>query len=360
MKIVIRAGGVGTRLWPLSRNSRPKQFHALEGQRSLLQAAFDRVLPLVDVRDVYVSAPSALRDLLRAQLPELPEENLILEPARRDTAAAVGLESVIIAARAPGSVVASIGSDHVIGDDDGFRSLLTAASEAVEALPEHLLLLGVKPSRPETGYGYIQLGSELMSAAGQPVYEVAGFKEKPDAATATAYVESGDYLWNSNMFTWRVDTLLDLYERFKPEMTAALRQIQQAVDTPDFETVLERIYGGLERTAVDYAILEKAPRIAAMAADIGWADVGSWSALGDVLPADAQGNIVKGTARLVDCTNCTVVGGGERLKALIGLDGVVVVETPDAVLVCSKESAQAVKRLVEELGAEEALRRFVE
>lgn len=353
MKFVIRAGGVGTRLWPFSRQSRPKQFHAMAGAQTMIQDAVRRLAPIAEAADVHVSTGAGLVGLVREQLPELAAHQLIVEPALRNTGPAVGLECALLEARYPGCVIASLGSDHYIGKADEFCRLLQVAQETVGRHPDHLVMIGVKPVRPETGYGYIHKGALLEDVNSEPVYTVGGFKEKPDLQTAESYLRSGEYLWNSNMFVWKASTVLDLFERFEPDMYAGLQKIQQVVGTADEEKVIAEVYPTLDEVAVDNAIIEKAPKVATIEGDFAWGDIGSWAALTDVLPADENGNLFSGEVRSIDTKDVTAYGPSGKLIALVGVEGLVVVDTGDALLVCRKEEAQRVKDVLALLKGEE-------
>ena len=353
MKFVIRAGGIGTRLWPYSRQSKPKQFHAMAGQQTMLQDAVSRIGAIAADGDICVSTGVQMAGLVGEQLPSLSAEQLIVEPALRNTGPAVGLECALLEARFPGCVVASLGSDHYIGRADEFCRLLQVAEEALTAHPDYLFTLGVVPTRGETGYGYIRRGEVLEEVAGQAVYKVAAFTEKPDAATAADYVQSGQYLWNSNMFVWKAATVLELYARFEPEMYEGLMRIQAAVGTAEQEAVIAREYPLLKAIAVDNAIIERAEKVATIEADIDWGDIGSWAALTDVLPADDAGNLFAGEVVAVDVANSTVYGRAGKVVALIGVEDLVVVDTEDALLICRKEEAQRVKEVLARLQGED-------
>ena len=346
MKFVIRAGGFGTRLWPYSRTTRPKQFHRMVGERTMLQEAAHRIRPLADVRDLHVSTGSELVALVRNQLPELSETGLIVEPALRNTGPAVGLECVLLESRYPGCTVASLGSDHHIGRPDEFCRLLRAAGDAAEEDPDALFLLGVKPTRVDTGYGYIRKGGVAGRVDGEPVYSVARFREKPDAPTARRYVESGDYLWNSNMFVWKARTVLALFEQFEPELHRILMRIRAAAGTASEQDVIAREYPRMTEVAIDNAIIERAPRVAALEADIDWSDIGSWGALTDVLPVDTEGNLVSGEVLNLNSRDNTAYGVEGKLIALVDVEGLVVVDTPDALLICRRDRAQRVRDVV--------------
>ena len=359
MKFVIRAGGIGTRLWPYSRQSKPKQFHAMAGEQTMLQDAVGRIGPIAAPGDICVSIGAQMARLVETQLPLLPADQLIVEPALRNTGPAVGLECALLEARFPGCVVASLGSDHYIGRADEFCRLLQVADQALTAHPDYLFTLGVVPTRGETGYGYIRRGEMLEEVAGQPVYKVDAFTEKPDAATAAEYVESGQYLWNSNMFVWKAATVLELFARFEPEMHEGLMRIQAAVGTKEEEAVIAREYPQLKAVAVDNAIIERAEKVATIEADIDWGDIGSWAALTDVLPADEAGNLFAGEVVAVDVQHSTVYGRTDKVVALIGVEDLVVVDTEDALLVCKKEDAQRVKDVLERLQGEDKYGKYI-
>ena len=359
MKFVIRAGGIGTRLWPYSRQSKPKQFHAMAGEQTMLQDAVCRIEPIAAPGDIWVSTGVQMAGLVGEQLPALPAEQLIVEPALRNTGPAVGLECALLEARYPGCVVASLGSDHYIGRGEEFCRLLQVADEALKAHPDYLFTLGVVPTRGETGYGYIRRGEVLEEVAGQPVYKVEAFTEKPDAATAAEYVENGQYLWNSNMFVWKAATVLELFARFEPEMHEGLLRIQAAVGTLEEAAVIAREYPALKAVAVDNAIIERAEKVATIEADIDWGDIGSWAALTDVLPVDDTGNLLSGEVVTVDVANSTVYGRAGKVVALIGVEDLVVVDTEDALLICKKDEAQRVKEVLKRLRGEDKYRKYI-
>ena len=349
MKYVIRAGGVGTRLWPYSRSKRPKQFHAMAGGNSMIQDAVERIGPVASSEDIYVSTGAALQGLVGEHLPDLPAGHVIVEPALRNTGPAVGLECALLEARYPGCTVASLGSDHYIGRPDEFCRLLGAAEEAVEQHPDHLFMIGVKPSRVETGYGYIRKGAALCTARGETVFEAAEFTEKPDEETARHYLDTGEFLWNTNMFVWKASTVLDLFARFAPETHRGLMQIKEAVGSAEESDVIDAVYPGLAAVAIDNAIIEPAPHVATLEGALDWGDIGSWAALTDVLEADGEGNLFEGDVVAIDARDTTAYGRRDKLISLIGVDGLVVVDTEDVLLVCRKDDAQRVKELVDRL-----------
>ena len=346
MKFVIRAGGVGTRLWPLSRQNRPKQFHALTGEYTMLQEAVNRLNSLAKIDDLFVSTGVKLLHSVREQLPELPPENTILEPALRNTGPAVGLECALLEARFPGCTIASLGSDHHIGKPGEFCRLLKVAADALEDRPETLFVLGVKPTRADTGFGYIQKGDVIAKINNEPVYAVESFTEKPDAEAAKTYLESGQYLWNSNMFVWKARTMLDLFAKFEPEMYILFEQIGTAVKEGRETDVITEVYPQMKNIAIDHAIIERASDIATLQSDIDWSDIGAWGALTDVLPVDENGNLLHGNVLSLNAKNTTVYGGKDKIIALVDVENLIVVDTGDALLIVPRDGSQRVKDVV--------------
>ncbi len=358
MKIVIRAGGIGTRLWPFSRQQKPKQFHALVGNQTMIQESVSRVASLISPDDVYVSTGAGLEDVVGAQLPGLKSEHLIVEPALRNTGPAVGLECVLLEAQFPGCSIASLGSDHHIGKPEEFCRLLQVAANALEDHPDMLFTIGVKPTRVDTGFGYIQKGDVATTVNGEPVYKVAAFKEKPVEAIAKGYVESGQYLWNSNMFVWKARTVLDLFAQFEPEIYALLMKIQQAVGTERQNDVIREVYPQMPSIAIDNAIMERAKTGVTLEADIDWSDIGSWGAMTDVLATDAQGNLLNGDVLVLNAKNVTVYGAAKKVIALVDVENLIVVDTEDALLILPRDASQRVKDVVVALGQRKDGNRF--
>lgn len=345
MHIVIRAGGVGTRLWPVSRNHKPKQLHALTGSKTMIQEAIERVLDVVAPEQIYVSCNSNTEAVVRAELGAILEHNLIVEPALRDTAAAVGLETVMIAKHHPDAIIASLGSDHVIKDTKEFQRILKLAEATIQEHPDHILCIGIKPTHADTGYGYIELADGLSDE----VYNVRSFKEKPNEDVAKQFIAAGNYLWNANMFVWRADTLLKLYQAHMPAMYEQLMKIQAEPEQ------LGVLYPQLEKVAVDYAIIEKAEHILAIPGDFGWNDIGDWARLKDEMVAVEVENYSKGNHLDLGSKNTLVFSETNRLIATIGTTDLIIVDTGDALLVCDKYSSQKVKELVDQLKQQKRL-----
>jgi mannose-1-phosphate guanylyltransferase len=347
---VIPAGGAGTRLWPLSRAGHPKFLHALgTGGRSLIQATADRLRPMADFERILVVTGGAHAAAIARQLPELPEDNVIVEPGPRDSAPAIGLAAALLARRDPDAVMGSFAADHLVADPVAYEKVLRVAIDA--AADGHLVTIGITPTSPETGFGYIRCGSPLGTGGALSVEE---FKEKPSAEVARSYLESGKYVWNAGMFVWRVSAVLAEIERQLPELAAGLSRIAAAWDTARREEVLAETWPRLPRISIDHGVMEGAAArglVATVPGSFGWNDVGDWDTLATVLPGDTDGNVVTGGGSLVavDTKGAIVSAGSGRTIALLGLRDIVVVDTPDAVLVCPRDRSQQVKHIVDEL-----------
>jgi len=347
---VIMAGGSGTRFWPLSRSKRPKQFLALATERPLIVETFRRMKGLAAPKDTFVVCGKAHEKSVRTLLKALPRGNVIVEPAARNTAPAIGLATLHVAARDASGIVVVLPSDHHVADVPRFQQLLREAAEVAQA--GHLVTLGIKPSRPETGYGYIKVGAPLLAQS----HKVAAFVEKPDAATARKYLQRGDYLWNGGIFIFRADVMLQAIAAHMPELALGLDTLRGALRTQSYPRILAKVFPKLPSTSIDYGVMEKASDIAVVPAEFGWSDVGSFEALPEVRPADAQGNVVSGTGPVViDCQGCVVLGT-ERPVAVVGLTDMVVVDSGDALLVIPKQRSQDVRKAVEALRARKAER----
>jgi mannose-1-phosphate guanylyltransferase len=344
--IVILAGGSGTRLWPRSRQALPKQFLDLTGQGTMLQETVARLIPLVPAERLLVITNQQYVDLARRQVPELPADNIVGEPTPRGTAAAVGLGAVMAQHLRPDAIMASVHADHLILKPQRFRSALAAAAEVAER--GSLVTLGIQPTFAHTGLGYVGQGEALPAAGGHPVYRVVRFVEKPDLATAERFLAGGCHSWNSGLFAWRVDRILDEFSQHMPDLHAGLAEIGQALGTPAAEATLQRVFPTLPHQTIDYGIMERAADIAVLPVDIGWTDIGSWGTLLEVLDADEAGNVVRGPDPVftLDTSNTLIYTAG-RLVAAIGLENLVIVDSGDALLICPKERAEEVRHVVE-------------
>jgi mannose-1-phosphate guanylyltransferase len=346
---VILAGGGGTRLWPLSRIQQPKHLLSLCSERTLLHETCARVEPLVAPDRLMTITVADHVHEVREQLHTVPPENIVVEPQGRSTGPCVGLMATLIHKRDPDAIMISLHADHAIRDTEGFRHVLRAAIGA--AADGHLVTLGIVPTHPATGYGYIRRGDGLGQVEGHHVYRVECFTEKPDWETAQSFVQSGRYFWNSGIFVWQVSVILSEIRRLMPNLYAQLMEIEPALDTPRQTEVLERVWRDVRPVPVDIGIMERAEDVVVVPADIGWSDVGCWTSVADLSQADAHGNVAQGEHVVLDCRDTLVYSSG-RLVAALGLEGMVVVETQDAVLVCPKDRAQDVKQIVEQLKRE--------
>jgi len=350
---VIMAGGGGTRLWPLSRQSRPKQMLPIIGSQSLFQDAVQRLDGMFPVERIFVVTTAQMAQELQRQSPQIPQCNYLLEPQPRGTASVVGLAAIAINQIDPQAVIAILTSDHFIGNIDLFHQSLNSAFEV--ARQNHLVTLGITPTFPSTGYGYIQHGDVLGQFNQIEAYQVKQFKEKPDFETATQMLESGDFTWNSGMFVWQAATILDEFQRQMPDVYQQLQSIAAAWNSPRRQIVLEEIWSHIEINTIDYGIMEGALQVAVIPAEgLEWNDVGSWESLFEILPADDNGNILmtdsSSQAIIVDTKGTLIQAQGlQKLIVAIGVDDIVIVDTGDVLLVCKKDQAQKVRHAVNQI-----------
>jgi mannose-1-phosphate guanylyltransferase len=337
---LILAGGSGTRFWPLSRRSRPKQLLALEAERTLLQATFDRLRPLVDPDSIWVSTTRELVREVRRQLPQVAASQVVVEPEGRNTGPAIAWALYSMPEALRRGPVAVLPADHRVGDPHAFRAVLADAFAAAAKL-DLVITLGVVPRWPETGFGYLRLGAALPGGA---LRRVSRFVEKPSASRARHFVRSGSYLWNAGIFVFRGTTLLRLLKRLQPEMAAGLAELAAAPDR------LAELYPRLPSLSIDHAVMERLRSLATLPLDCGWSDLGSWAALAEVRPKDDQGNAVRGDVVAVDAVD-NLLYAERGTIAVVGVSGLVVVRTSDSVLVVPMERAQDVRRVIAELEA---------
>jgi mannose-1-phosphate guanylyltransferase len=347
---VIMAGGGGTRLWPLSRKSQPKQTLSFGRPRTLFQMAVDRLEGLIPTERILVVTVADQAVLLQAQHPGIPPENFLIEPMPRGTAAVVGLAAVALRARDPQAAMIVLAADHFIDNVPFFQSVLRAGLAVAQQ--DYLVTLGIRPTFAATGYGYIQYGETLGEFAGLPVFKALKFKEKPNQETAQQFIASGDHAWNSGMFLWTTRRILAEMEHTMPELAGKLAEIAQGWNTPARESLLQAIWPTIRPETIDFGVMEKAQQVAVIpAADLAWNDVGSWESLFDVLPGDESGNIVAGGEHVgIDTKNTLVLSEVPgRLVATIGVQDLIVIDTGEALLICSREQSQKVRQVVDEL-----------
>lgn len=344
---VIMAGGGGTRLWPLSRKGRPKQMLQLIGERTMFQLAVDRLEGLFPAERILVVTVAEQAAGLQAQCPEIPEENYLLESMPRGTASVVGLAAIDLIRRDPEATMAILTSDHYIEDVPMFQNLLSAAFDVAQR--GNLVTLGIVPTFPATGYGYVQRGQELGTFRGAAAYHALRFKEKPDTAKAKGMLARGDHYWNSGMFIWRADRILEEIRGLMPDLAGKLAEISEAWERADEKDVLQEVWPTIHPETIDYGIMEHAAQVAVLpATDLGWNDVGSWDSLFDVLPADENGNIVVQAKHFGLNTESSLIFGSssERLIVTVGVKDHIVVDTGDVVFICPRNDAQKVRELV--------------
>ena len=346
---VVMAGGSGTRFWPKSRRQRPKQLLRLYGDASMLQQTVARVAPLVPPERVLIVTGSDQVEPVRAQLPDLPAGNVVAEPCPRDTAPCVGLAAEIVAKRDPGGTMIVMPADHVIRPAETFLKTVRVALSVIDADPGAFVTFGIKPTHPETGYGYIERGESLGSPEGIALNAVAQFREKPDRATAERFLADGRFAWNSGIFLWRARAILDALAAHKPALASALDRVGRAWGTPEGPGVLADEFPKMEKVPIDKAVMEKADNVRVLEVVYDWNDVGDWRALSALVPPDADGNSTQGQVYTVETSNSIIVSEGGGLIATLGLDNVVIVQSGGATLVARKDQLDKLKGLVEGL-----------
>jgi len=340
---VILAGGWGERLWPMSTPTRPKQVLTLGGDRSLVGRTLDRVAPVAVPERVLVMTSAQIVGTIPAELSGVPVERIIAEPMRKNTAPAIALAAHLLSIEDEDAVMVVLPADHIIGDDEGFRRTIEAAADAANDL-RALVTLGITPSRPDTEYGYIEAGDAVGSGA----FRVRRFTEKPDEETAVRFLDAGGYYWNSGMFIWRADVFLEEVAEHLPDVASALARVTVPPGAPGFIQQMNAFYDASPSISVDYGIMERTRRALVVPADFGWDDVGAWSALGRVWAPDDRGNSAQGETVLLDSNDC--IAYAERgVVAAVGVEGLVVVHTPEATIVCPRERAREVRDLLEEV-----------
>jgi mannose-1-phosphate guanylyltransferase len=342
---VIMAGGSGTRFWPLSRSRIPKQLLNLTGDNTLIQKTINRISPIVKNKNIFIVTANSHVKKLREQIHDIPPKNIINEPFGRNTAPCIGLASIFIKKIDRRGVMVVLPADHIIKDEDAFRDIISAGVKVADER-DCLVTLGIKPSYPETGYGYIHAGEEFDKISGVRIFKVKRFIEKPDIDHAKRYIAGGDYFWNSGVFIWRVETILRMIKRFLPDLYDGLMYIEKAIGTKKERSAIRNIYSRIAAISIDHGIMEKAPDVAVIPCNTGWSDVGTWRALYDILDKDDFNNAVVGKYAGIDTKEC-VIHSPEKLVAAIGIKDLIIIASKDAVLICPKERAQDVKNIVE-------------
>ncbi|TNF54609.1 mannose-1-phosphate guanylyltransferase/mannose-6-phosphate isomerase [bacterium] len=342
---VIIAGGSGTRFWPLSRQETPKQLLNIGSKHhTLIQATVARLEPIIPFDHTYIVTNSNQMESINLQLLSMTgfswDKQFIVEPEAKNTAPAIGLAAVYLKQLNPDAIMVVLPSDHLIKNSKRFQRAVLLCAEAAEQ--GALVTMGITPDKPETGYGYIQCGKQVKRG----VYHVKEFKEKPDKVTAERYLRKSGYYWNSGMFIWKAGTILHAMKEYMPKLSAGLERVEKAFNTEKAKTTTKSVFSTIKPDSIDYGILEKAEEVVVVPANIGWSDVGSWNSLDQVLPVDTNNNVKKGNFISVDNQN-SILYSGDRLVAAVGLDNMIVVDTPDATLICPRDKAQEVRKIVD-------------
>ncbi|SDW82619.1 mannose-1-phosphate guanylyltransferase [Paenibacillus sp. PDC88] len=344
---VIMAGGKGERFWPKSRTNLPKQFLNISGSKSMIQQSIARLELLMDISQIFVVTNELYAELIKAQIPHLPHENIIIEPVGRNTAPCIGLASILIEEKFPDSTMVVIPSDHIIENEAGFIKILETAIQVAQD-NNNLVTLGIQPKYPETGYGYIQSTEEVTEINGLNVYKVNKFVEKPNLETAQAYLSAGNFYWNSGIFVWKTDTIRSYIRELMPDMHDIMETMKAGMKSGNREIVIRSEFKKMPDQSIDYGIMEKVKNIYVIPCVFGWDDVGSWTALERINELDDHGNVIKGNILNLDTKRCIIESNG-KLIATLGIEDLIIVDTEDVTLICTKDKAQEVKLLLKEL-----------
>lgn len=341
---VIMAGGVGSRFWPRSKEKSPKQLLNIFGDRTMIQETVSRLDGIVDKENIYILTNKVQKEEIIKQLPYIPPENIIDEPFGRNTAACIGLASIIIKSKAENALTIILPADHIIKDIEEFHKTIKQAAEFADK-SGGLVTIGIKPSRPETGYGYIQIEENEVA---NNVHKVYTFAEKPNYATAVRFIESGDFYWNSGMFIWRVDAVLNEIEKYMPDLFEGLNELTPALKTAGFNQKLVNVYGKLRNISIDYGIMEKSRNVYLTKGEFSWSDVGSWEEVYQLSDKDENGNAIVGNV-FTEMTVDSYIFSPEKFTSVIGVDNLIIINSDDALLVCRRDQSQEVKKIVDHL-----------
>lgn len=344
--IVIMAGGAGTRLWPLSRKNSPKQLQKLVGDKSMVQETFERLKKIVKPKNIYISTRiDCLKDL-KKQLPQIPQKNYIVEPVGRNTAPAMGLIAQYIYMHDRDAVVTTIASDHIVNNQKNFLNATLSAQEAISKNPTYVCTIGIKPTSAHTGYGYIEKDQVFAKINGQQVFKVKQFVEKPDLNTAKKYLDSRNFYWNASYFTWQAKNLLEILKKHQPDIYQHLQKLSRGLGTAQEKKVLEKEFSLMPELAFDY-IVEQLDKVLLIPADLGWDDIGSWASLLDIMQNITKKEVIERGKHLGIDNKNILVYAQDKLVTTIGLENVIIIDTPDVVLVCDKNRSQDVKKIVD-------------
>lgn len=342
--VVIMAGGVGSRFWPRSKQENPKQLLKIFGDNTMIQDTVNRLDGLVKEENIYIITNQIQKQKVVEQLNNLPKENIIAEPFGKNTAACIGLASVLINKKNNDAITVILPADHLIQDVENFQNTIKRAAKFASE-NDSLVTIGIKPTRPETGYGYIQFLDEEIS---EGIYKVQTFAEKPNLSTAKRFLKSGDFLWNSGMFIWKTSTIIEEIKFYLPDLYEGLKKIESSIDSNDFNEVLTNVYGQLISVSIDYGIMEKSSKVFLTKGDFAWSDVGSWEEVYQLSKKNVDGNATSGNVYTTKTTD-SYIYSPKKFVAAVGLEGMIVIDTDDALLICSRDHAQDVKLVVDYL-----------
>lgn len=342
---IIMAGGSGTRFWPESRKKRPKQLLRIISDKTMVRATAERILPEISFDRIMIVTTEAYAEEIKRELPEVSDTMIVAEPQGRNTAPCIALAAYKIAKQDPDAVLVILPADHLIANQDAFLKVLRRAYQ-VASSNDYLITFGIVPTCPETGYGYIELGREISKIRSESLFHVKRFVEKPDLVTAKRYLAEENYLWNSGMFVWKAFTIIRSFEEHLPSISRAMESILPMLNTSQEPEAIREIYATMESVSVDYGIMEKSKNAVVIRSDIAWNDVGSWSSLADVWDTDNENNACRGKVLCVQSKDC-VASSPHKVAVLLGVEDLVIVDTPDAILVCRKTSCQDIKTLQE-------------
>lgn len=338
---LIMAGGKGTRFWPLSTEERPKQFLKLIGNETMIQMTVNRVKPIIPAERIFISTVSKYVSLVKEQLPEIPEQNIIIEPEGRNTAPCITLSSLIIERRYKNSTMAVLPADHLIREEEKFRDILLKCNEFLDENKQIILTLGMKADRPETGYGYIKCGKTSLSIDNHKFIKVEKFVEKPELEMATQYLKEGTYLWNGGMFLWKTMNIIEQIREYCPQIYEPLKKIRTAKDN-EIKELIQNNYSKTEAISIDYAVLEKSKEIYVVPSDIGWDDIGTWKSVERYKKKDINNNIIDGNAKVIECKS-NIALNNEKRVIMIGLEDVLTIETEDSIYIINKDRLDKIK-----------------
>ncbi len=348
--VVILAGGGGTRLWPKSRQKLPKHLLQLVGEETMLQLTYQRIVKILPKEKIFIITHKDHLVDAQEQLPDLPKDNWIVEPKAKNTALAMGVAAAYIYKKDPEAVIINSPADHIINDQVEFEKAYHAALKAAETYPDNIIAVGIQPTFAHTGLGYIKLGEQIDTDVYE-IYKCLGFKEKPDLTTAQSFLDSGEYLWNANYYCWKATELFAAFKKYSPSIHTSLEKIIDGLGTPQEQSILEQVYNEAESMQIDIAVSEKADNLLVIPGKFDWSDVGDWKVVHEMSEQDENGNVVVNASTdhiNIDSENC-FVESGEKTIVTIGLKDIVVVDTPDALLICHKDKTQDVKKVVEKL-----------